>query len=272
MIHFISFGQSGYYYGIALDLLNRLKKAYPNSRTRIYSEKDLPKDYIEFAKRHPRGYGYWRWKPYIISDYLKSAEVDDIVVYIDGRCHFKSRKVEWLDSFVMSKADLCVWQLPLRENIWSTSQVFDFFRIDVNSYFANSGQIAALFLTLRKNNKTLMFINKWRSLLIDEPKLFSDYYESFSQMEDFIENRYDQSALSILVKLFIGNVTFIYCNRINRKNSIYIQLKSHDISLAKLKNTLKFILVCFLGYRITTKILRFLSDIKLSLKNYRSNK
>lgn len=68
-------------------------------------------------------------EPYITSYYLRSAEVDDIMVYIDGKSHFNSKKVEWFDLFVMSKADLCVWQLPHKENIWSTSQVFDFLEL-----------------------------------------------------------------------------------------------------------------------------------------------
>lgn len=270
MIHFISFGQSGYYYDIADDLLNNLKRAYPLAKTMVYNETHLPYKYNDYALKFKRGYGFWRWKPYVIYDYLLSVAEGDIVAYFDGRCHFDSQKIEWLDLFKFEdNYDFCLWQTVYKEFKWTTFQVFNFFNVGLDSYIANSGQIAATFVVIRKNNKSLNLIKNWMSILRDEPELFSDYYESFPQREDFIENRHDQTALSILVKLYRGNILFLNDFDVyKKKNSLHIQLKGHDSRYAKLRNNIIAYLIKFrIIFPILYRVDYFIFNKILKLRN-----
>lgn len=268
MIHFISFGQTGYYEDIAIDLLKNLKKAFPLSKTMVYNQTHLPDDYIKYAHTHKRGYGYMRWKPYVINKYLQNVNEDDIVIYLDGRCHFDSQKINWLDIFVAEKEyDFCVWQMEYSEFRYITSQVFQFFGLNLESYIAYSGQIASGLLALRKNSKTLSFIDKWVTILRDEADLFNDKYNLDYQKEGFIENRHDQSAFSLLIKLFKGNVMFIFSKDVNIKNSVYTHFKSHNLRYANLKNNGKIYLIKLLGYKKLFKLLKMFHKSKKHILN-----
>jgi len=270
LIHFISFGQTGHYENLAIDLLNNIKLAYPMSKIKIYNQNDLPVDYVEYAQKHTRGYGYWRWKPYIIFHYLQNVEVNDTVVYLDGRSHFKSKKIEWLEVFnSQQEFELCVLQTKHRESLFTTAEVFKFFNIDIDSFLANSGQIAGGVSALKKNNKTLDLIENWMSILYRETELFNDSYDFHNQKKGFIEHRHDQSAFSLLVKLSKINVFFIYNSDLYKKNSLYIQFMSHNTKHAKFKNKVKRILIFLIGYKLTLIFLSFGNKLSKKLSSFR---
>lgn len=256
MIHFISFGQKGYYENLSYDLLKRIKKAYPTSNYKVYNETFLPLDYVRYAVDYPRGFGYWRWKPFIIMDTLKSAQSNDIIIYIDGRTHFKSRRISWLDQFYNDiTSDFCVWQTNFRENNYTTSQIFELFHIVIDSYIANSGQIATTFFAFRKNTKTIILMEQYMSLLRDKYELFDDSHNS-NQKNGFIESRHEQSAFSLLIKMFNGNIYFIPDNFVNKRNSLYTHFKTHNERHANFRNHLRIILLKFSLLELSRRLRR----------------
>ena len=73
----------------------------------IYNQYNLPDD-DRFDKSRldgTRGYGYWSWKPFIISKTLEKIDEGDILLYIDIGCELRSdgtqRFIEYLDYTIM---------------------------------------------------------------------------------------------------------------------------------------------------------------------------
>lgn len=112
---------------------------------------------------------------------------------------------------VSAGEDIIAWQMNHLEAMWTTSDLFSSLGINFNSSIPNSGQFSAGFMVMRVNSRTRNFVDKWDgfmsrnlSLCRDEPSLERNYYL-------FKENRHDQSAFSLLLKLLISK------NQINVK-------------------------------------------------------
>ena len=188
MLHIISFGQSGYYEDISKELLERIKKAYPLSITEVYNQSKLSPELIKYAGVYKRGYGYWRWKPYIILSHLQKMNDDDVLLYIDGRSHFNSNKIEWLDKFVLEQRyDMCAWQMHHIENHYTIQEVLNYFGLEQNSNESKSGQIAAGIVALRKRECVVKLIEDWNQILGEKPELFRDDFDSMQQNKNFKE-------------------------------------------------------------------------------------
>ena len=60
---------------------------------------DITNYLMEYMKTERRGYGYWIWKFFIISNALESLPENAILQYVDGRSGFNGNKITWLDFF-----------------------------------------------------------------------------------------------------------------------------------------------------------------------------
>jgi hypothetical protein len=266
-MHVISFGQFGYYEELSIDLLERIKLAYPNDNFMVYNQFSLPNELIKYASRYSRGYGYWRWKPYIILQHLEHMIDDEILLYVDGRSHFESNNIFWLDQFLLSEQfDLCVWKGSLIENRYTIKQVFELFGLKQDSPEVNSGQIGAGVIAIRKRQCTISLLEKWNSLLTENPELFRDDFNQMDQIEDFIENRHDQSAFSLLVKTSKCETLFLTDKDFNRKNSIFTQFKFHNSKYSFMKNRIRFFFGIGFGYKVFTFGFKILFKIKRILR------
>lgn len=200
-INFISFGQSGYYNYISNDLLKRLSKVYPGSVIKCYTEKDLPKWIINYALSHhsKRGFGQFRWKPFIIYRHLKSMNDNDVLLYIDGRSHLKKKQnITWLDEFLDSNQDFALSN-EFYEYMFTSENVLNYFKVKKHSEIINSPQYLATFILLRKTPTSIEVIKKWNELARDNKELFEDNIGR-SSYKEFIYNKGDQPVLSLLLK------------------------------------------------------------------------
>ena len=87
----------------------------------------------------------------------------------------------------------------LPEKNWTTKEIFDYFNVGYNSRIANSGQIIATVIPLKKNNNSESLINTWIYTLNNNPNIFTDFYNE-NQEQYFEENRHDQSVFSLIRK------------------------------------------------------------------------
>lgn len=229
-MHVISFGNDLGYRKLSLDILNRIKKMYPSSTFKLYTKLDLPGEILDFCNKYNKGFGYWIWKPYIISHALMSLEDDKILFYVDGRTDFKSQSIQWLEDFHYNKNyDLAAYQMGYLECNWTNANFFEHFGFKNNVSVIETGQFYSGFSLFRKSNFTMKFTNSWLNIYIFHFDLIIEKYPGLIGY-DFVENRYDQSAFSLLIKKSLidkFNILILNHDQIYSQNSLILQGKSH---------------------------------------------
>lgn len=217
MIHFITYGDSGFE-ETKQRLCSQAKSLGWFDTITAYSPDDLDDDFKERFKNIlelPRGGGYWIWKPYIIHKHLEKIKEGDILIYLDAGCYINpnghkrfKEYIEMLNAEGGSGADGCIsFQMSHHtEDKWTTKEIFEHFNIHTDGGdIRESGQFIATVRMFKKNANSMNIVSAWRNALYQNPLLFTDYYNKnnhSNQCERFIENRHDQSVLSVICKLY----------------------------------------------------------------------
>ena len=153
--------------------------------------------------KQPRIAGYGVWRPYIIKKKLDEINDNDILIYLDAGCSIningKKRFDEYIEMINNSDKGIISFQMPHIEKKYTTKEIFNYFNIDINSEYANSGQILDGILIMKKNKNLNIIIDEWHNVMYDEPLLFTDHYNKI-QESYFIDNRHEQSILSLVRK------------------------------------------------------------------------
>ena len=174
-----------------------------------YGPENLDDNFKEKYKdilKQPRIAGYGIWRPYIIKQKLYEINDDDIIIYLDAGCTInikgKSRFYEYINLF--NNTDKGIISFEIHDQIekkWTTKEIFNYFNVSLDSKIANSRQFLDGILIMKKNNHLINIINIWYKVIIDNVLLFTDYYNN-NQNSIFIDNRHEQSVLSIIRKLY----------------------------------------------------------------------
>jgi hypothetical protein len=174
-----------------------------------FTDKDLKND-IDFWKKHSefilknrRGYGYWVWKPYLIKKELEKLNENDILIYCDCGCEInkegKQRLLEYIDLLNNNKENygMISFQLEFKEFLYTKKAIFDFFKVEEKD--KNVFQCIGGIQIIKKNKHSINIINEWE-------KASNNYFlinnNSFNEDSLFIENRNDQSLISVLVNKY----------------------------------------------------------------------
>jgi len=114
----------------------------------------------------------------------------------------ETRFNEYIDMLNKSDSGIISFQMEgTQENQYTTQELFDYFNIDRNSEYATSGQILAGILIMKKDINGSVVPKTWLKALSDNALLFTDHYNG-SQKPPFIDNRHEQSVLSVIRKLY----------------------------------------------------------------------
>lgn len=150
-----------------------------------YTEADLPDWLNEYAKLNPRGYGFWRWKPWLTIHHANKCEVDDIVVYVD--CGDRIDPMFWpfLEQY-MHNNDILLVNRGYLHREWTRHLS----RKDEESIPENAVQLEAGLFAFKKPINDMFF--KWYDLAIEYPVFFEDG-ELPAGVHD---HRHDQSVLT----------------------------------------------------------------------------
>jgi hypothetical protein len=156
-----------------------------------------------FIQNNSRGYGYWIWKPYLIKKTLEELNDNDILVYCDSGCQInnngKQRFYEYIDMLNSNKENYGIisFQLEFNEIQYTKKQIFD--KLHSDNEHQNKLQCLATIIILKKNIHSINIINEWynNSQIYN---LINDDIEN--EDNNFIENRHDQSILSVLVNKY----------------------------------------------------------------------
>jgi hypothetical protein len=216
MIHFITYGDNKYA-NIKKRLCDEANNVGWFDTITAYGPDDLDLDFQNKFKDiliHPRGGGYWIWKPYIIKKHLEKIKENDILIYLDSGCSINpsgiNRFKEYIEMLNNSDHGCISFQLDsdmlkCYEKQWTNKEIFDYFNVDIYSNIAHTNQIVGGILILKKNRNCMYIVDLWLKALYDNPLLFTDDYNinrCNSERKEYRETRHDQSVFSIIRKLY----------------------------------------------------------------------
>lgn len=206
-IVFISFANSEY-----SKTIERLQKQLsdcentPFTEYHFFSEKDLDKEFLKKLKPwlYRRGYGYWRWKSYLVEKTFNTLADGDILVYADAGCDFNSNAINRLQEYFQivqkSTSGILAFSDKQIEYQYCKSDTAAFFNILQNSDIMNTNQMWAGFFILQKKDTSNLFVQTWKDICITQPQLITDKVSKIPNHKNFIEHRHDQTIFSILAK------------------------------------------------------------------------
>jgi hypothetical protein len=163
----------------------------------MYRKEHIDEAFYEKNKAildQPRGAGYWLWKPYFILKTLEQIPEGAILIYLDSGLKI----VDSMDAIINR---LNGYDMLFFDNIASTHrkytkrELLKFFDMD-NNLVRDSGQINAAVMIFRNTKRSREFVNKW--LWIGQIPGLIDDTSSKNEHLDFLDNRHDQSIVSLL--------------------------------------------------------------------------
>lgn len=207
-INFITYGNEMYN-----NSKKRLREESSNSgwfdTTTICGPENLSEEFKhEFSDilKKTKGAGYWIWKFDIIKQKLSKMVNNDILIYMDAGCSIntngKTRFNEYIEMLNNSNESVISFQMPHIEKTYTIKQIFNHFNINVNDNNGNSGQIMATVLIMKNDDKMMKMIDECINVLRTDHLLVTDHYNKIDQCKEFIDNRHDQSILSLVRKKY----------------------------------------------------------------------
>ena len=171
-----------------------------------YGPKDIDHEFKEKNKgifSRGRGNGLWLWKPYIINKTIVEKVRDgDYLIYTDAAMLFMNSTKLLIDFLNEQNASMWMNRLTLKEKKYSKRDAFILMDADT-PYYYDTNQYMAGIQIYKKSNYTVKFIQEWLNYCQDE-RIITGIKNTMGQKNypGFIENRHDQTALSILIKKY----------------------------------------------------------------------
>jgi hypothetical protein len=188
------------------------------------SEKDLDSEFREKFRQklkvNVRGFGYWCWKPQIITQTLKQLPENDTLLYVDAGCHLNPRGLwrlkEYFAMVEASNAGILAFQarepeppfpydgrwLPdLREKYWTKGDVLDYFGVRDCLDVINSQSIGAGIVFFRNCETAHSILQEWKAVFEQDFGNIDDSPSKSENLPGFKGHRHDQSIFSVLAKL-----------------------------------------------------------------------
>jgi hypothetical protein len=178
----------------------------------IYTDEDLDPIFVNKYSQHlkfgSRGFGYYCWKPYVISKTMSAVGTGDLVLYLDAGNHLnkkgKKRLIEYFDKLQSSSKNVLATELDRQklEKFWTKADLLEYLGVANNSSIINSPQLQSGIILLKKNTKSIELIDNWANIFSENFSLIDDSESVNPNHRGFVEHRHDQSAFSVLCKLY----------------------------------------------------------------------
>jgi FkbM family methyltransferase len=169
-----------------------------------YDENWLKK--TEFYKKnlkifnHKKGYGFWLWKPFIISESLKKVNDNDIVFYIDSGSLVLLDPTPLIEISKVNKSGIVAFNcLPLTNQQWTKREVFVEMDLDTEEFWYAPHSIATVCL-FRKTSFSINFVDEWLKECTKFNLISDTLNNHYPNIKGFIGHRHDQSVFSLLIK------------------------------------------------------------------------
>ena len=158
--------------------------------------------------KHPIGFGYWAWKPYLIYATMISTNAKTIV-YCDSGSRFSVQLAATL-RFGDNHDFTTTFSPSNYECSWTKGDIYEHFGVNIEN--DKTTQRLCHWIIIRNNDKTRALVHEWMMLAYNS-QLITDAQSEAENHPFFIENRHDQSIFSMLSK--VRNVD---CHAINIYN------------------------------------------------------
>lgn len=202
----VSFADSNY-----VSSLERIKVETGNfafTKRYFYTEKDFPKELKEnlHYKKHRRGYGYWRWKSYLVKQVFNTLDENDIIVWSDAGNFWNVKGInrfrEYLNLADSTDSGIVAFQQPFLEKDYAKGDLLRFLNAYDDMDIVMSLQLWGGCFIIRKTPVSIAFVNEWESIHLQHYDLITDKKSVAGNLIGFVEHRHDQSSFSVLVKKY----------------------------------------------------------------------
>lgn len=177
--------------GDACDLVDKVE---------IFTEKNLDADYTrlfeDILDQPSKGFGFWSWKPYLISRELDALNEGDVLIYLDAGVEInkmgRPRLTEYLD--LVAQNDILIFTQAQQHRHWTKPDPL--LIANDRHYFRN--QVVATILMFRVCSKSKRLVQSWLNLSAhDSGRLLVDEEnQSLYRSGQIMAHRHDQSVLS----------------------------------------------------------------------------
>lgn len=239
-IVFISFADARY--RKALDRIKEYTKKFPFDERNFLTEKNLPREFLKELKPwlYRRGYGYWKWKPFLVCSFLKRMNDGDILCYSDCGVYWNSTE-EALNRFNLyinlldtTPKDILVFEEKYEEQIYTKGDLLKALNVYDNDKICKSPQIWGGCFIIKNSLTARRIFSQYLELCDYSKELVTDKKSTTPNKEGFVEHRHDQSIFSLLVKTN-AHIT-IPTNEIQPiNNDNWDSLKNYPIQARRLK-------------------------------------
>lgn len=198
---FVTYSTPNYFK--ARNLAARMAKLFGRfDKIVLYSPDDIDTDFKKNNSdilKIERGAGLWLWKPYsIYKALLEEAEDGDYVFYCDAASFF-IRNCNYIIR-TMYDNDIWVSESNFIEEFYTKEDAFHILNCTDDKY-RKTNQIQAQFFCARKSSSSTAFVKEWLDNACNYSLICPENVQSgFENVACFVEHRFDQSILSLLVK------------------------------------------------------------------------
>lgn len=204
--HFITFGTDDYIPYATQNVKSALNIGKFDT-SKIYTMNDIDQFYKQknaYLLTFKRLGGYAVWKPYIILKHLVSMDEGDVLCYNDSK-YLWLKNVRDFENDILKTNNIGVYSNKPNsgthiEKQWTKFDAHVLMNIKKEPKTANSNQAWSGFIMLKKNIETITFVSEWLTYNQDY-RICGDGKSLFGLNDPiFIENRHDQTILSLLCK------------------------------------------------------------------------
>ena len=142
-------------------------------------------------------------KPYIINKTMvEKLNYGDYLIYTDAAMIFMNSSRLLINFLKENNASMWFNRLTLKEKKYSKRDAFIIMGVD-NPVFSETNQYMAGIQIYRKSDYTMKFIQEWLTYCQDK-RIITNEKNTLGQPNypGFVENRHDQTALSLLIKKY----------------------------------------------------------------------
>jgi hypothetical protein len=162
-------------------------------------------NYLEYAVKNPRGFGYWIWKPALLLRELELLQDEEGLAWIDCGCTLNLNGAEarntWLryESEARSEHFKFFRLVNHRHGAWTKSDAMD--ALDPSREYFERSLYAATAFFLSNDATSRDFLREWLYYAtIDGGQLVDDSSSCHEEAPNFIEHRHDQSIMSLILE------------------------------------------------------------------------
>lgn len=183
----------------------KMAKRHGADKVILYGPEDIDEEFKEKNSRiwnQSRGGGYWLWKPYIIQKNLLKMNPEDYLVYTDAGAAFIRPIRHLIQAMDKVGTDVMVFSLCHMEKEYTKRDAFVLMDCDSIRY-TDTFQTLGGYIILKRTERSERLVAEWLKYAQDE-RIVTDIPNQMGlpNYEGFVENRHDQTILSLLCKKY----------------------------------------------------------------------